>query len=68
MRDYLHSHIDFVEKNDFGEHLDMSKDIFKQLKRISGIEIETDILIKKGLILESKISDLISFYKSRRNE
>lgn len=64
----------FVEENGFGKEVDFAKDILKQIKDIARIEIENNILQKKGLTFESKIIELAEFYakgrgsKARYNE
>lgn len=54
----------FVEKNGFGKAIDFNGDIFEQIRNIVQIEIEDNILQKKGLTLESKIPKLINFYET----
>lgn len=57
------SQIKYVEGFCFGKYLDLNENIEKQLKEISMIEIPTNILSKKKLTFESRIPDLIDFYK-----
>lgn len=59
----IQSQINFVGDNNFGNRLDLSSDIIKQLEDIAKIDIPENILIKKGLTLESKIPELILFYQ-----
>lgn len=59
----IQSLVNYVEKNQFGKCIDMSRDIKKQLEKIVKINIPEKVLQKKGLTLESKIPELISFYQ-----
>ena len=59
----IQSLINYVEENSFGKNIDMDGDIKAQLEEIVKIKIPERILQKKGLTLESKIPELISFYQ-----
>ena len=59
----IESQIAYVEGHSFGRFLDMDTDIVKQLETISRIEIPKEILQKKKLTLESRIPDLLDYYK-----
>lgn len=53
----------FVQKYRVGDYLDLSGDIFRQLKEITSISIQRDFLIKNSFTMNSKADALIEFYK-----
>lgn len=59
----IESQVKFVEENGFGREIDLTGNIWQQISEIAQIVIEDDILLKKGLTLESKIPQLMDFYK-----
>lgn len=58
----------FVEKNGFGKKIDLSKNVKEQLEEVKLLEIEENILEKRGLTLESRIPELLKFYETCRKE
>lgn len=60
----IDSEKDFVEKNCFGKQIDLEGDLYSQIETISKIRIEDNVLQKRGYTLESKIPELLKFYKT----
>lgn len=59
----IKSQISYVENHSFGKYLDMEGDILTQLKDISNIKIPQNVLKKKKLTLESRIPELMDYYR-----
>lgn len=51
----------FIEKEGYGKLLDLDGDIYKQMKEISKIKIDADILRKRELTAESKAKSFVEF-------
>lgn len=59
----VQSYIDFVEKYNVGEKLDLEKNIKEQIMGISKIIIEKDFLTKNRLTMMSRSQELVGFYE-----
>lgn len=57
------SHIQIVEENNFGKHIDLDGDIMNQMREICEIKIPSGILKEKGFTFDSKMTELMRFYE-----
>lgn len=58
----IDAYVSFVKKYNLGIELNMDADIMSQFKNIDCIKIEEEFLANNGLLMESKIEELIDFY------
>ncbi|MDR1591294.1 MAG: glycosyltransferase [Prevotellaceae bacterium] len=58
------AHLDFAQKHDCGGYLDLTGNIYTQLKKIADMKIPRDFLQKNSMTMDSQAERIIEFYKS----